>query len=118
MSLSLLLGVVIPFALSTAAHGQPLPPVCTNAITGFSQNSACFGNSQEAVNAFLTFYSSASTLSNPFVQLILINSTFQQAFTTFYNNFCASQECVNAYAETAQVCLEAFSQQVNTANIT
>ena len=118
MSLSLLLRVVIPFALSTAALGQSLPPECTTAIIAFSQNSACFGISQEAVNAFLTSYSSFSTLSNPLIALSLTNSTFHQAFTTFYNNFCASQECVNSYAETAQVCLQAFSQQVNTVNIT
>ena len=109
-----LLCVVILLSLSTAALGQGVPPECTTAIIGFSQNSACFG-SPDATSAFLTSYSSVTTLGNPL--LALYNSSFQQGFITFFNNFCTSQACVQSYADAAQVCLGAFAPQVNTANI-
>ena len=112
MSLSLLLHVVIPFAFSTAALGQSLPPECTNAAMAFSQNSACFGSQPTSVFAS----SSPSTLfSGPFI--LLSNSSLQQEATSFFNSFCASQACVQLYAEALQVCLKSGILQVNFANI-
>ena len=112
MSLSLLLHVVIPFAFSTAALGQSLPQECTNAAMAFSQNSACFGSQPTSVFAS----SSPSTLfSGPFI--LLSNSSLQQEATSFFNSFCASQACVQLYAEALQVCLKSVNQQVNFANI-
>ena len=112
--LSILLHVVIPFALSTAAFGQAIISAdCANAVAAFSQNVECFG-SPEAVDAFL-LGSFLSDFSSAF--RLLGNASFQEALATFYNTHCASQECVNLYVEAVQVCLKSISQQVNLVNI-
>ena len=108
MSLSLL-HVVTPFALFTAALGQAIIPTeCNQAIKAFSQKIECF-SSQEVANAVLASFLSLSNFSNPLA--VLSNFTYQRALTTFYNNFCTSQKCVNSYVEALQVCFE--SLQVN-----
>ena len=109
MSLSLL-HVVIPFALYTAALGQATPPPeCTNAAMAFSQKSACFG-SQQPTNAFA---SSSGLLLFGGPLLLLNNRSRHQEATIIFNNFCASQACIQSYADAVQVCSEYIAQQVN-----
>ena len=99
----------ILFALSTTALGQTLPADCTSALNRFSEDLSCFG-SQAALDAYRNAYSSVGGFSDPLAALS--NTSVQQATRIFYNNFCTSQSCVQSFANTFQVCLQAFQQQV------
>lgn len=112
MSLRILLHLAVLSSLSIATLGQTitLPVECTNAVTTFTQSTACFG-SQTGINGFIALSNSTSTdfSRNP----ALNDPTTRQAVTIFYNNFCASQDCINSYANAFQPCFDALLRQVS-----
>ena len=114
MTVGTLLHLVVLFVFLIAALGQPVPspriiPECINAVTSFSQDTACFG-SQDVANNFRTTFNTTGSL---FPQLQSgSDPSIRQATATFYNAFCSRQDCVQSYADTFQVCYETFQQQV------
>lgn len=112
MFLSIFLQLTILSTLSIAALGQSstFSAECTNALTSFTQETACFGSS-EGMNGFLAlFNTSTSSLTNP--TQLQTNRSVQQALMTFYDNFCTSQDCVNSYANVINVCFRSTLAQV------
>ena len=90
--------------LSIAALGQTstLSTECRNAVNSFTQERACLG-SDEVMNYFLSTLGSNSNFMTSSMQGF-DNSDVQQAIRTFYNNLCASQYCVNLYADAIDIC--------------
>ena len=113
MSRSILLCVTILSTLSIAVLGQisTLSIECINAVNSFTQESACFG-SDEGMNYFLSTLGSNSSFMTSSMQGS-DNSNTQQAIRTFYNNFCASQYCVNRYADVIDICLRSIPTLVS-----
>ena len=107
MSRSILLCVILS-TLSIAALGQTslLSTECINAANSFTQESVCFG-SDEAMNYFLSTLGSNSSSMTSSMQGF-DNPNLQQAIRTFYNNLCASQYCVNLYADAIDICYRAI----------
>ena len=112
MFLSIFLQLAILSTLSIAALGQSIAfsAECTNAMTSFTQETACFG-STDGMNGFLAlFNTSTSSLTNP--TQVQTNPSVQQALMTFYDNFCTSQACVNSYANVINICFRSTLAQV------
>ena len=103
-----ILPCVILSTLSIAVLGQisTLSAECINAVNSFTQESACFG-SDEGMNYFLSTLGSNSSFMTSSMQGF-DNPNLQQSVRTFYNNFCASQYCVNLYADAADICFRAI----------
>ena len=104
MSRSILLCVTILSTLSIAVLGQSrtLSTECINAVNSFIQERACFGSDEE-MNYFLSTLGSNSSFMTNSMQGSDI-SNLQQTMRTFYNSFCASQYCVNRYADAIDTC--------------
>ena len=114
MTVGTLLHLVVLFVFLIAALGQSVPsprtiPECINAVTSFSQDTACFG-SQDVANNFRTTFNTTGALIPPLQSGS--DPSIRQATTTFYNAFCSRQDCVQSYADTFQVCWETLQQQV------
>ena len=115
MSLSILLYVVIPFALSTAALGQNVSAECTSGLIAFSQDTKCTGSPEAAETFLVVSFTSFTNLGDAY--RLLGNATVQERLTTFYNAHCPSQNCANSYVEGLRICLNDQRQQVNLVNI-
>ena len=112
MALSILLHLAILSTLSIAALGQTttLTQECTDALTAFTQDTACFG-SEEGIDGFLaTFNSTTTSMFNPMDPLS--DPNLAQAIMVFYDGLCASQNCVNSYGNVLEICYGDALRQV------
>lgn len=112
MLLSILLQLTILSTLSIAAFGQTsrFSAECTNAVTNFTQDTACF-DSAEGVNGFFaTFNLSVSSVANP--TQVLNDPSVLPALIAFYDNLCTRQACVDSYANVIDICFVSTLAQV------
>ena len=87
---------------------------CTDAVTEFSQESTCFGPAAAGRDAWQAIFTSddrsfATHLElhqNPLIM------THLQGLINFYSSLCASQECINSYANLVETCFNLDQDKV------
>lgn len=112
MAFSIFLHLSILPALSATTLWQNTMK-CRNAVTEFSQESTCFGSAagQDAWLAIFTFNERSFATHLELHQNPLI-ITHVQGLINFYSSFCASQDCVNSYANLVEICFELNQDKV------